>query len=330
MFKALPKDYVVDPSAEETVESMIQFIALNDYDWATQKNNVGFNKADTGIGHYIAEATYYKDEALDVENAITALNLIHKYRRQLGNERVENFLKKPVFKQEPKTTPMVFVRNRRYVAVIKEQIRLIFSFKDVPDIVPEIKKSGFTGKHFVNDKPKGWNIIVAHKGDVDILNEIIVKFDFIVTPEAQKLLAEKKNIPEPTQPSHPVEGENPRKLRAQGSTAYWDFPFDREIINAVKAINGECYDRKFRSEWNKVRGSGSRWMTPVNEVSIFMIIETAEKYDFDIEQRFYDYYQRVTEKWKNASYNVDIKDGKIVVDPTPGTPAWFFEKVKKL
>jgi len=69
-------------SAEEVQEihAKLRLLASMDNDHATYQNGIGFNGVDTHIGHSLANALF-----LTPKQAVIGRQLVHKYRRQLGD-----------------------------------------------------------------------------------------------------------------------------------------------------------------------------------------------------------------------------------------------------
>jgi hypothetical protein len=83
------------------------------------------------------------------------------------------------------------------------------------------------------------------------------------------------------------------RLFSQDNIACFQFEFNAEIIKDIKKIAGEYKGAKYNAIWNS---SKKIWKIPVNSHSIVGIIEVAEKYEFEIEERFKEYYEKVKEK----------------------------------
>jgi len=63
------------------IYTMLGILACLDTDYAKVRNGAGFSKADTGIGHSMAEIA--QDGGLNTDQLISAKEMLRKYRRQL-------------------------------------------------------------------------------------------------------------------------------------------------------------------------------------------------------------------------------------------------------
>ena len=93
--------------------------------------------------------------------------------------------------------------------------------------------------------------------------------------------------------TNPVAHKPLRKLTSCDSNAVFAFAFDAALINDIKAIRGKHKDQKFWASWDAVTKT---WTVPVNETSIELIMAVAKRYDFEIEERFINYGEKVREK----------------------------------
>jgi hypothetical protein len=96
------------------------------------------------------------------------------------------------------------------------------------------------------------------------------------------------NMPVDATPARPN-----RKLFSEEKTALFQFDFDRDILSAVKQIRGSHKGEKFWASWDAARKT---WRVPVNESSILQIIKVAQAWEFEVEERFEIYHNRVTSK----------------------------------
>jgi hypothetical protein len=60
------------------IHKKLQYLAALDHDYAASKNNMGFNKIDSAIGHSLAERSH-----LTPKQAALGMKLVQKYRKQL-------------------------------------------------------------------------------------------------------------------------------------------------------------------------------------------------------------------------------------------------------
>lgn len=101
-----------------------------------------------------------------------------------------------------------------------------------------------------------------------------------------------------------------RHLTSSGTSAVFSFGYDTALIAAIKAIRGEHRGRKFWAAWD---GNNKKWTVPVNETSITLIMQVAEKFKFDIEQRFTDYLTQVIEKTEESRMMLTLNDGQNII-----------------
>ena len=75
-----PEEYPVLPAEEiEILQGKIRLLAEMDWDRARELNGLGFSKYDSGMGHALAEASYWSPKMCAI-----AQRLVQKYRRQVG------------------------------------------------------------------------------------------------------------------------------------------------------------------------------------------------------------------------------------------------------
>ena len=84
-----------------------------------------------------------------------------------------------------------------------------------------------------------------------------------------------------------------RKLTSEGKTAVFQFPYDAQLVAAIKGIRGEHKNQRFWAAWD---GAHKRWTIQVNETSIQQIMTVAREWEFEIEPRFEEYYSKVMAK----------------------------------
>lgn len=116
-----------------------------------------------------------------------------------------------------------------------------------------------------------------------------------------------------------------RKLTSADKMAIFQFPYDAQLVAAVKAIRGEHKGAKFWAAWDSAL---KRWQVQVNESSIQQIMQLARDWEFEIEPRFEDYYSRVMAKLEGVTAaaeesrvvtalgyerGVNIQDGQIMI-----------------
>jgi len=111
---------------------------------------------------------------------------------------------------------------------------------------------------------------------------------------------------------------NDRVLSSRDKAAVFSFRYDPAVVTAIKNIRGEHRGKKYWASWD---ANARVWTVPVNETSIFQIMDVAEQFCFASEQRFNEYVARVREKTSenrvmvglNGGRNVMLVDGSIVV-----------------
>ena len=102
-----------------------------------------------------------------------------------------------------------------------------------------------------------------------------------------------------------------RRLYSRGQDAVLVFTYDTDLVAAIKTqLKGEHKGKKFWASWDATAKS---WAVPVNETSIWCIIDLAEKFEFQIEDRFTLYIERVREKTAESRTMLAINDGRNVV-----------------
>jgi hypothetical protein len=99
---------------------------------------------------------------------------------------------------------------------------------------------------------------------------------------------------------------NNRRLTSLDSDAVFTFGYDSQIVAGIKTISGMHKTKKFWPTWH---GDSKSWRIPVNETSIRMIMAVAEKFEFDIEDRFIQYLEKVEEKLQQSKFMLTMNDG---------------------
>jgi hypothetical protein len=116
----------------------------------------------------------------------------------------------------------------------------------------------------------------------------------------------------------PLEGkaaQADRKLTSKDQTAVFSFSFNRELVDAIKAIRGEHKGKKFWAGWD----AGSKtWSVPVNESSIVLIMNVALAWEFDIEERFVVFHRRVLDKLMGVTEAAESSKVAEIMGHTPG------------
>ena len=102
---------------------------------------------------------------------------------------------------------------------------------------------------------------------------------------------------------------NDRKLTSRDDNAVFKFKYDAELVAAIKALRGEHRGRKFWAAWD---AANREWTAPVNETSIAGIMALAEKFNFEVEQRFTDYVAKVQAKTAPDAMMLALNGGQHV------------------
>jgi hypothetical protein len=102
-----------------------------------------------------------------------------------------------------------------------------------------------------------------------------------------------------------------RTLTSRDSIAVFSFRYDPDVVQAIKTdLKGEHRGQKFWPVWDP---SAKCWTVPVNETSIWSIMDIAERFRFKVEQRFTDYLERVREKTAESRTMLALNDGRNIV-----------------
>lgn len=112
--------------------------------------------------------------------------------------------------------------------------------------------------------------------------------------------------------------QNDRVLSSQDCTAVFKFRYDADLVAAIKAIRGQHRDQRFYANWNP---AAKVWTVPVNETSIWQIMDVAERFCFAVEERFHEYVRKLEAKTNpsrmmlalNGGQNIVVEDGVIAV-----------------
>jgi hypothetical protein len=115
--------------------------------------------------------------------------------------------------------------------------------------------------------------------------------------------------PKPEAEADAEQPHNNRRLTSQDKLAVFQFPYNAEIVAAVKNIRGTHKGEKFWASWD---GANKRWTIPVNESSINPIMQLAERFEFEVEARFTAYLERVNEKLAESRVHLALNEGQHV------------------
>jgi SWI/SNF-related matrix-associated actin-dependent regulator 1 of chromatin subfamily A len=151
---------------KRTVREAIKYLASLDQDRATAQNGVGFNKFDSGIGHYLANKKYWSPDDLEI-----AKRLVQKYKKQLGFSTAEEVLN--ALDTSYKANNVIDNRKRNYgqwdiFYTSLWRIRLFptyieFNFHYDPEAVYTVKL--LSGREF-NLETKTWIVPLFNKATV--------------------------------------------------------------------------------------------------------------------------------------------------------------------
>ena len=111
--------------------------------------------------------------------------------------------------------------------------------------------------------------------------------------------------------------KNDRLLRSKDKLAVFSFGYNTELVTAMKSIRGVHKGENFWNNWDPITKT---WVVPVNATSIYLIMKVAEKFNFDIEQRFHDYISKLEDSVQEGKMmlamidqNVTVADDSIIV-----------------
>lgn len=108
-----------------------------------------------------------------------------------------------------------------------------------------------------------------------------------------------------------ADSQNSRKLISRDSTAVFVFQYDASLVQSIKTeIKGVHRDKKFWASWDP---SEKCWTVPVNETSIRPIMDVAQRFGFQIEDRFVEYLEKVAEKTAESRTMLALNDNRHVV-----------------
>lgn len=102
---------------------------------------------------------------------------------------------------------------------------------------------------------------------------------------------------------------NPRRIISEQKTAVFHFPYNPDLVAALKMVRGEHKGEKYRAQWEPSR---KVWLCPVNESSIWGIMDVADKFEFEVEDRFTTYLERVREKTEESRVHLMLTGGQHV------------------
>lgn len=115
--------------------------------------------------------------------------------------------------------------------------------------------------------------------------------------------------PNSASPNTETKPHNPRRLNSEDRMAVFQFPYAPELVAAVKTIRGEHKGERYRAHWAPDR---KVWLVPVNETSIWGIMDVANRFEFEVEPRFTTYLDRVREKTEESRVHLTLNGGQHV------------------
>ena len=174
-------------------------------DGAFSVDGMGFNKIDTPFGHSLAERAN-RGQPWTRKQAAAAIKLIRKYQQQLGGKDfVDNWIKNPVFKQEPIDPSLPISDNTQFTDrnLVSNDLNAVFKFNYNMDIVAAIKTIRGVHKerkYWAAWDPtlKIWTVPVNETSITDIM-DLAKKFKFNIEQRFTDYLAK---IHEKTNESH--------------------------------------------------------------------------------------------------------------------------------
>lgn len=93
-----------------------------------------------------------------------------------------------------------------------------------------------------------------------------------------------------------------RKLTSRDKSGIFSFPYNPEVVTAIKTIRGSHKDQPFRATYQP---ADRTWIVPVNESSISQIMQVAQEHEFEVEERFKIFWDRVQIKQAETQAKAD-------------------------
>lgn len=113
------------------------------------------------------------------------------------------------------------------------------------------------------------------------------------------------------QPCNQPRNKTDRTLTSVDRHAIFSFKYDALLVQTIKTeIRGEHKGQKFWPLWHPDKKC---WAVPVNETSIWPIMDVARRFGFEIEQRFDDYFAKIQEKTAESRTMLSLNDGRHIV-----------------
>ena len=200
-------------------------------DGARRHDDVGFNGVDTHFGH---EMAHVPPTAWTPGQVRAVHTMIYKYRNQLLGHGIDM----DACPEIPSVEGMrVLAYNDKY-----RNFQATWEYKDKD--MEEIKSFVKAGKGFWARDEKCWVV-----RDITLARELMSRYGFRAADEQTgDVLAE--GIPERKQEAPTAKASSPNERRAtrEGSELVLSFPFDRELVDAIKALNGRKWDPE-RKVW---------------------------------------------------------------------------------
>jgi hypothetical protein len=100
------------------------------------------------------------------------------------------------------------------------------------------------------------------------------------------------------------------KLESKDTNAIFTFDYDSAIVSDIKSIRGTHKGQRYWAAWDQ---SSKTWSVPVTSTSIFQIMHVAEKHNFEIEQRFITYYDKVLERTEESRTMLSLNGNRHIV-----------------
>jgi hypothetical protein len=250
----------------------IRALADRDDDRAQVENGVGYSKADSWIGHALAEIP---EADWDTHTAYAAWHMLRKYRGQLASDGIDYDLI-PV----PETPPVTLAEARETARNVAYGHRLSKRRAErraanVPRI--ELEGSGFAVSFPYDEElvaairevsDRKWDSLrkvwyVGPKGAAG-LAKWAEQFGAETTPQAQAALAALAEW------SAAEEAKPAKRMELHGDTVLVYFPYDGQIVDAMRGLNGR-FDR-----------AATVWKVPVRQGA--KLVAVAREHGFHLDE----------------------------------------------
>lgn len=223
-------------------------------DWAHTLDGVGFNQADTGFGHWLADVDEVEWTA---EQARAAYELLGKYRRQLETADID-------FDAIPVPAEVADARRRAQAQRAEANMRAREAERAERERALRRIDVDPAGRNFVITFPFDWSLVEAVKAipgrrwdgarntvptapeNAGAVRAFAVEHDFTATDAAQAFLDRAATY-------KPVA---PKRVELAGKGFAIHFPKDFKLIEQVRAIEGRRWD-----------GDNTRWLVPQDDLA---------------------------------------------------------------